>query len=46
MLEAGATVPHATVWTGALDDPVPIADAIDGDGLALVCFYPFDWSPT
>jgi peroxiredoxin len=46
MLEAGAPVPHAAVWTGALDDPVPIADTIDGDGFALVCFYPFDWSPT
>jgi peroxiredoxin len=46
MLGPGDLVPQATVWTGALDAPQPIAAAIAGDGLALLCFYPFDWSPT
>jgi peroxiredoxin len=46
MLGPGDLVPNATVWTGALDEPQPIASAIAGDGLALLCFYPFDWSPT
>jgi peroxiredoxin len=46
VLLAGAAVPRATVWTGPLDPPVDLADAVAGDGLALLCFYPFDWSPT
>jgi peroxiredoxin len=46
MLGPGDLVPQATVWTGALEDPKPFAEAIAGEGLALVCFYPFDWSPT
>jgi peroxiredoxin len=46
MLAPGDLVPEATVWTGALDEPGTIAAAIAGEGPALVCFYPFDWSPT
>ena len=46
MLAPGDRVPQAIVWTGALDDPVQIAEAIAGDGFAFLCFYPFDWSPT
>ena len=45
MLAAGDEIPHATVWTGPLDDPVPIRDVLAGVRLALLCFYPFDWSP-
>lgn len=46
MLDPGAPVPTATVWRAALDEPLDLAEAIAGDGLALLCFYPFDWSPT
>lgn len=46
MLEPGDRIPHARVWTAPRAEPVDLAAAIAGDGLALLCFYPFDWSPT
>ena len=46
MLRPGDAIPAARVWTGALAGPVPLRDAIAGGGDALLCFYPFDWSPT
>ena len=46
MLAHGDPVPDATIWTGALDEPLPLRDVLAGVGSALVCFYPFDWSPT
>lgn len=46
MLGAGDPVPDATVWTGPLDEPLALREAIAGPGRALLCFYPFDWSPT
>ncbi len=46
MLEPGDPLPVATVWRDPLDAPVALAEAIAGDGHALLCFYPFDWSPT
>jgi peroxiredoxin len=46
MLGPGDAIPDATVWTGALDAPVRLEEAIAGGGDALLCFYPFDWSPT
>jgi peroxiredoxin len=47
MLGPGDPIPgEALVWRAALEEPLPLATAIAGDGLALLCFYPFDWSPT
>ena len=44
MLETGAQIPEATVWTGPRQ-PATLADALGG-GRALVLFYLFDWSAT
>ncbi len=46
MLGPGDRVPAARVWDAPGGEAVRLADAIAGDGLALVCFYHFDWSPT
>lgn len=46
MLGRGDRVPAARVWTGPFDEPLPLTEAIAGDGVALLCFYPFDFSPT
>jgi hypothetical protein len=45
MLEAGHRVPDARVWTAPGAEPVQLRDAL-GDGLTLLCFYLWDWSPT
>lgn len=46
MLEAGDPVPGTIpVWTQQREGPQPLANAL-GDGLVLLCFYLFDWSPT
>jgi peroxiredoxin len=45
MLEPGDTVPDAWVWTAPNERAVQLRDAL-GEGLVLLCFYPFDWSPT
>lgn len=44
MLEPGTTIPDARVWTAPGERPVPLREALACDGLALLCFYPFDWS--
>ena len=46
MLQSGDTIPPARVWCAPGEDPVLLADALAGDGLTLLCFYHFDWSPT
>jgi peroxiredoxin len=46
MLQPGDPIPRAQVWTAPREDPVGLAEALAGNGLALLCFYPFDWSPT
>jgi peroxiredoxin len=46
VLEAGDRIPEARVWAAPREEPVDLREAIAGDGLALLCFYPFDWSPT
>jgi peroxiredoxin len=46
VLEPGDKLPQARIWTAPRQDPVDVAEAIAGEGLALLCFYPFDWSPT
>jgi hypothetical protein len=45
MLGPGDLIPEARVWTAPREDPVQLSDAIAGDGLSLLCFYVFDWSP-
>jgi len=45
VLEPGDRIAEARVWTAPRQDPVSIGDALAGDGLALLCFYFFDWSP-
>lgn len=45
MLEAGTPVPDVRVWASPREESEPLRDVL-GDGLALLCFYPFDWSPT
>ena len=47
MLAAGDRIPAAALlWRAPGEEAVSFGEAIDGEGLALVCFYPFDWSPT
>lgn len=46
MLAAGDRIPTARVWRAPGEDAVTLAEAIAGDGLALLCFYLWDWSPT
>ena len=46
MLEPGARIPTARVWTATSSGPTTLTDALAGDGLVLLCFYPFDWSTT
>ncbi len=47
MLTTGDLIPAAArVWVTATDGPSTLAQALPDEGLALLCFYPFDWSPT
>ena len=46
MLAPGDRYPgNARVWTAPREDAVSLAAAL-GDGLVLLCFYLWDWSPT
>ena len=45
MLEAGSAVPDVRVWTSPREEAQPLRDVL-GEGLALLCFYVWDWSPT
>lgn len=45
MLGPGDRIPDVTLWVVAHEEPVPFREAIAGDGHALICFYPFDFSP-
>jgi hypothetical protein len=45
VLEAGYRVPDALVWTAPGEEAVHLRAAL-GDGLTLLCFYLWDWSPT
>ena len=44
MLTSGAPIPDARVWAAPGESAVPLRAALEVDGLALLCFYPFDWS--
>ncbi len=46
MLRPGDRIPEARVWTAVREGPVELGSVIAGEGLSLLCFYPFDWSPT
>jgi hypothetical protein len=45
MLGPGDTVPDVLVWTAPREDARQLNEVL-GPGLALLCFYVFDWSPT
>ncbi len=46
MLEPGDRIPEARVWVETGAGPVMLRDALAGEELVLLCFYPFDWSTT
>ncbi len=46
MLERGDRIPDARVWAAPGEAPVTLHEALAGEGMALLCFYPFDWSTT
>jgi hypothetical protein len=45
VLEAGAPVPDVAVWTAIREEARPLPEVL-GEGLTLLCFYVYDWSPT
>ena len=45
MLEAGHPVPDVAVWADVREEAHPLRDVL-GDGISLLCFYLYDWSPT
>ncbi|MDH4102814.1 MAG: hypothetical protein OEW52_10625 [Thermoleophilia bacterium] len=45
MLQAGDRVPEVEVWAAPREEPQPLNEIL-GPGLALLCFYLWDWSPT
>lgn len=45
MLGPGDRVPDVHVWTAPGKEPETLV-AILGEGLTLLCFYVFDFSPT
>jgi peroxiredoxin len=45
MLAPGDRVPDAAVWLEPGAPPLELAEVLTG-ALTLLCFYPFDWSPT
>jgi peroxiredoxin len=45
MLTPGARVPQAAVWLEPGAPPLQLTEVLVGE-LTLLCFYPYDWSPT
>jgi hypothetical protein len=45
MLEPGSNVPDVQVWTAPREEARALREVL-GEGLALLCFYVYDWSPT
>jgi hypothetical protein len=43
VLAPGDSVPDVRVWTAPGEPPRSLGDVLGG-GLALLCFYLFDWS--
>jgi peroxiredoxin len=46
MLGPGDAAPDARVWRDPADGPTSLREQFAPDGSTLLCFYPFDWSPT
>jgi peroxiredoxin len=46
MLGPGDAAPDARVWRDPAEGPASLRDQLSTDGYTLLCFYPFDWSPT
>ena len=46
MLGPGDRIPDARVWSAPREGSVDLREAVAGDGVALLCFYLWDWSPT
>jgi hypothetical protein len=46
MIEAGASLPVARVWTGVGRADAVSLETLAGDGPFLLFFYLFDWSGT
>jgi hypothetical protein len=45
VLKAGDRVPDVHVWADVREEPRTLKQVL-GAGLALLCFYLYDWSPT
>jgi len=45
VLGAGDDVPEVRVWVTPGEGPRSLREILD-EGLALLCFYLWDWSPT
>ena len=45
MLGPGDLVPDVEIWTEPRKGPERLGDVL-GEGLTLLCFYLWDWSPT
>jgi hypothetical protein len=45
MLSPGDRVPDVHVWAAPREDARSLKEVL-GEGLSLLCFYVFDWSPT
>jgi hypothetical protein len=45
MFGPGDSVPDVLVWTAPGEEPRPLRHVL-GEGLTLLCFYVWDWSPT
>lgn len=45
MLGPGDRVPDVHVWAALREDARSLKEVL-GEGLSLLCFYVFDWSPT
>jgi hypothetical protein len=45
VLGRGDPVPDVKVWADIREEARPLGQVL-GAGLALLCFYVYDWSPT
>jgi hypothetical protein len=45
VLARGDSVPDVQVWAAPREEARPLREVL-GDGLSLLCFYVWDWSPT
>jgi hypothetical protein len=45
VLEPGDGVPDVEIWTEPRRSPERLREVL-GEGLTLLCFYLWDWSPT